>query len=155
MLVYQTRTPRLALAVLALVLFAACGAEETKCAKVAGFYEPLYTPLQGTCGPIQNPNRVPFDGGLRGVNMSIQTFPNARVTTEIVMKGCSLRMTQTVDVDGAVQSKIDGPIIEIQSAEELSGTVTMQRFANGQVSCWGMYDARFTKNAVTIGGAAQ
>ena len=154
MFVYQTRTPLLVVLSVVLML-AACGAEETKCATVGGFYEPLYTPLMGTCGPIQNPNRVPFDGGLRGVNMNIQTFPNARVTTEIVMKGCSLRMTQIVDVDGAVQSKIDGETIQIESADELTGTVTMTRWDNGQVACWGMYDARFTKNSVTIGGAAQ
>jgi hypothetical protein len=33
--------------------------------------------------------------------------------------------------------------------------VTMTRWDNGQVACSGTYDARFTKNAVTIGGAAQ
>jgi hypothetical protein len=152
MLVYQTRTPLLA--ALALLL-ASCGAEPVKCARVGGFYEPLYTPVQGTCGPIANPYKVPFDGGISGVNMDIRMFSNARVTTEIVMKGCSLRMTQTVDVNGAVQSKIDGETINIHNAEELTGTVTMTRWDNGQVACSGTYDARFTKNSVTIGGAAQ
>jgi hypothetical protein len=152
MLVYQTRTPLLA--ALALLL-ASCGAEEIKCSQVGGFYEPLYTPVQGTCGPIANPYRVPFDGGQGGVNTDIRMFSNARVTTEIVMKGCSLRMTQTVDVMGTVQSKIDGETINIQNADELTGMVTMTRWDNGVVACSGVYNARFTKNSVTIGGAAQ
>jgi hypothetical protein len=133
-----------------------CGAEETKCPTVGGHYMPLYTALQGNCGPIANPNRVPFDGGRRGNAIQIENLPNGQVTTEIVMKGCSLRMTQEFANQGVTLSRIDGDPIYIESENELSGTVSMMRFdpLNGQITCQGLYDARFTKNLTTIGGAA-
>jgi hypothetical protein len=137
------------------VLNNGCGAEETKCATVGGNYQPLYTPLQGNCGPVANPNRVPFDGGRRGNAIKIENLPNGVVTTEIVMKGCSLRMTQEFANQGITLSRIDGDPIYIESENELSGTVSLMRFdANGQITCQGLYDARFTKNLQTIGGAA-
>ena len=132
-----------------------CGAEETKCPTIGGNYQALYTPLQGNCGPIANPNRVPFEMGRRGNIIKIETLPNGQVTTEIVMKGCSLRMTQEFANGGAVLSRIDGDPIYIESENELTGTVNLMRFDGaGQITCSGVYDARFTKNLTTIGGAA-
>jgi len=154
MFLYRMRTPLLAVWSM-FVLNNGCGAEETSCPTVGGNYQALYTPLQGNCGPIANPNRVPFDGGRGGNVIKIENLPNGQVTTEIVMKGCSLRMTQEFANDGSVLSRIDGDPIYIDSANELSGTVSLLRYdMNGLVTCQGVYDARFTKNLQTIGGAA-
>jgi hypothetical protein len=139
------------------LLLVGCGVEDLSCPAVEGVYLPLYTPLQGTCGPIVNPNRVRLESGRNGAPiMRIEKFANADVTTEIVMKGCSVRITQSVEEDGYLKSKIDGDPIYIENENELTGQVSLVRYdAAGQLSCSGIYDARFTKGAVTIGAAAR
>lgn len=142
---------------LALASLVGCGADDPSCPSVEGSYEPLYIPLSGSCGTIERPNRVPFEGGRNGVNTIIERRVNSNITTEIVMKGCSVRMTQTVtDNEARVASLIDGPTIDIMSETELQGQVSMTVFDDeGAVSCSGTYDAVFTKNTQIIGGAAQ
>lgn len=136
---------------------AGCGTEDASCPEVAGKYEPLYIPLSGTCGSIDRPYRVPFDGGENGVNTIMERHVNMSITTEIVHKGCSVRMTQTVtDKDGRVASQIDGETIAIETQNELNGQVIMTVYDDvGAVSCVGTYDALFTKNTTIIGAAAQ
>jgi hypothetical protein len=135
---------------------AGCSSQNVNCPEVGGVYMPLYTPISGTCGPISNPFPVPLNGGRKGVNMTIQGLPNGMVSTDVVMKGCTLRMTQTVqDASGHPASQLDGDPIYVDSANELSGTVSFMQFTDaGQVACSGMYNARFTKNTTTVGGAA-
>ena len=135
----------------------ACGTDTASCPTIGGTFEPLYIPLSGSCGTIESPNRVPFDGGRAGVNTSIERRVNSNITTEIVMKGCSVRMTQTVtDKEGRVASQIDGQTIEIMNQNELAGQVIMTVFDDvGGITCIGTYDASFTKNTTIIGGAAQ
>jgi hypothetical protein len=134
-----------------------CSPEPKMCGAVKGNYQALYTPMTGNCGPVVNPHRVPFDGGNNGVNTIIQKFANADVVTEIVMMGCTARMTQTVQHSGAVMSKIDGSPINIEDENELRGMVTLTRYDGmGGVSCIGTYDATFTLNSTaTIAAAAQ
>lgn len=136
-------------------LVAGCAAESATCPTVGGNYQPLYTPVSGTCGPLSNNFLVPFNGGTGGNNVDVQNLPNAKVSTEIVMKGCTVRMTQTVEKGNIVSSKIDGEEISVRSENELSGMVTVTQFDDmGQAACSGTYDAEFTKNPMTVGGAA-
>lgn len=140
------------------LLLVGCAVEDASCPSAEGVYQPLYVPLQGgTCGPISNPNRVRVEVGRNGGSvMRIEMFANADVTTEVVMKGCSMRITQMVAEDGLVKSRIDGDPIYIENENELTGMVQLMRWDDqGQLACSGMYDARFTKSAVTIGAAAQ
>jgi hypothetical protein len=139
------------------VLLVGCGVDDVSCPSVEGVYLPLYTPLQGTCGPITNPYRVRLEVGRNGASvMRVDMLSNANVTTETVMKGCSVRVTQSVEEHGTLTSKLDGDPIYIESENELSGQVSLTRYdANGALTCSGVYDARFTKGAVTIGAAAQ
>jgi len=134
----------------------ACGGKVSNCPAVQGNYLPEYRPLSGSCGPIANPFAVPIDGGRKGVNMIITNLPNGRVSTDIVMKGCSMRMTQTVqNAGGQPASVLDGDPIYIQNENELDGTVSFMQFdtMTGGVACTGMYEARFTKQSSPVGGA--
>ncbi len=145
-------TPIMAFALLALL---GCSANANNCPLIDGIYSPIYTPISGTCGPIANPFRVPFQGGRKGVNMVIQNLPNGQVSTDIVMKGCTLRMTQTVqNAAGYPTSQLDGDPIYVDNENELSGTVSFMQFDTaGSVACSGTYDAKFTKYTTQVGGA--
>jgi hypothetical protein len=136
----------------ALLVFAGCGVQTQQCDAVMGQYQPLYTLLQGDCGPITMPNYVPVDSGYRGAPIvKTENFLNGSVSTEIVMKGCSMRVTQSVMQGGAVRSKLNGDEINIENENELTGTVTLTRFnEGGTTACTGVYDARLTKNMSTI-----
>jgi hypothetical protein len=158
---YRTPVPRqassgIAALLIAVLALAGCSTPPVNCGAVSGNYQALYTPVGGNCGPFQNPHRVPFDGGPSGVKTTVQMLANADVVTEIVMMGCTARMTQIVQAQGSVQSRIDGAPIDIEDADELTGKVTLTRYDGmGGVMCQGTYDAAFTKNASTIAAAAQ
>jgi hypothetical protein len=147
---------QIALACLAAAALAGCNTEAKNCEKVAGLYQPLYTPVDGNCGALTQVNMVPFDGGLHGVNTIMQNLANALVTTDIVMKGCTIHMTQTVHAaeGGLIQSEIDGLSIRIESQDRLTGRVAVTKYDQfGMPACAGNYDAAFTKPMVTTGGA--
>jgi hypothetical protein len=137
------------------MLSAGCGVETKQCSAVEGRYQALYTPLNGTCGPIVMPNSVPVETGYRGAPvMKVETFLNGSVSTEIVMKGCSMRMTQKVMQDGAVRSALEGAQINIENQNELHGTVNLTRYDMGSAICTGVYDARLTKDASNVSAGA-
>jgi hypothetical protein len=137
------------------VLVGGCAAESATCPPVGGDYQPLYTPLSGNCGQLANIFPVPFNGGTGGNNVDVKNLPNAKVSTEIVMKGCTVRMTQIVEKGNLVASKIDGDKISVRSENELTGMVSVTQFDDlGQAACYGTYDAQFTKNPMLVGGAA-
>jgi hypothetical protein len=150
------RTPARMLFAIACLAPAGCNQTIENCESVGGMYEAQYVALSGDCGPITNPHRVPFDGGNSGVNTTMQTLSTARVVTEIVMTGCTARMTQTVEQGTVIRSRIHGSPINIQNQHELTGIVDVMRFdETGQISCSGLYNAVFTKRTVTIGAAAR
>src|SRR3954468_23005955 len=107
---HTSRAVGYALMCFTLVTLGGCNTEPQTCDKVAADYQPLYTPVSTNCGPITNPFMVRFDGGLHGVNTIMQNLANALVTTEIVMKGCTVHMTQKVQdrEGGSLMSVIEG-----------------------------------------------
>ena len=126
------------------------------CPVVQGIFEPVYTLVSGNCGAIENPRAVQFDGGRHGVNRIVERGANASmITTDIVLKGCVVHMTQEVaDAMGARQLRIDGPELSIESANRISGSIEFVRYdASAQPACTGMYDATFSKNALSVGDA--
>jgi hypothetical protein len=161
MSVYRTpvrRQASIGIAALLIAVYAltGCSSPPVNCGAVSGTYQALYTPVGGNCGPVQNPHRVPFEGGENGNQTTIQKFANGDLITDIVLMGCTARMTQIFQEQGSVKLKIDGSPIDIEDANELRGTVTMTRYdGTGAVMCLGTYDATFTKNASTIAAAAQ
>lgn len=126
----------------------ACAVDDTMCPAVSGVYEPTYTPLDGTCGFITSPNMLPF--GESSGSGSIKTLENRLnddVTTEVVHKGCTVRVSQTVATkEGILQSQIEGESIKVHNARELSGRVQYIRFnAFNQIECQGNYEATIRK----------
>lgn len=133
-----------------------CRPEEQTCPRVAGQFQALYTPLTGSCGEVLAPPRVAIVDGPQPVQTSILTFPNGRLTTEVVRRGCTVQMTQLFESPsaGKPQSYITGPDLAVQSANELRGLVSMTRYdTQGNVACSGSYDAHLVKESATIGAA--
>lgn len=134
---------------------AGCTADTGSCPKVEGDFAPLYSYKTGNCGMISNAWPVPFEGGPSGNNTTMRSLGNAKVTTDIVMKGCTVRMNQIIDPGpGAGMSEIAGDVT-IHNENQLEGVVSVTVFdPTGQPACSGTYDAEFTKPAPTAGGAA-
>lgn len=135
-----------------LTLLVGCAAEAGTCPRVAGYYQPLYTPVSTTCAAVPV-FPVPFEGPN---NTKTDYLGNAQVSTEVVMKGCTVRMYQTVaSRAGTVSLQIQGETLSIKSESELDGLVTVKQFDTmGQPACGGTYNAQFSKGTVTSGGAA-
>jgi hypothetical protein len=138
----------------AVMLGSSCAAEELSCPRVAGQFQALYTPLQGTCGYISDPLMVLIDDKPQSVQTNILMFGNGRLTTDIVMMGCSVQMTQQFESVGKLETYIAAPELAVESANELSGQISMWRYDTvGNLACSGVYDARFVKETATTGAA--
>jgi hypothetical protein len=132
-----------------------CSASGAQCPAVAGVYTPQYTPIDGNCGTIANPYPVKFDGGPK-INTNVVRLPTGEISTEVIMKGCTVRMTQVfTDENGNPASQLDGEALNIDSPEQLSGTVNFMLFdaTTGGVACTGTYSALFVKMSTQVGGA--
>lgn len=136
-------------------LSAACAEQEDACSGVDGLYQALYTPVSGDCGPIAY-QTLAVDG-TRPVNTSIQMLSTQNVTTEVILKGCAVRMTQTVaDKTGKVLTQIDAGSLQVRDASELAGQITYAVYDEmSQLACYGTYHATYVKMTTTIGGAAE
>ena len=160
MLGRTTRMLGIALICLGIGPQAACNPEVKSCPQVAGYFEPLYTPVDGTCGPIDNPNMVPFDAVSGGSQTNVMRLANGVVTTEVISKGCTIHMTQMVEMPdgGGLEQKIDGNPLTIIDENKLMGPVSLTRYdaATGEVTCAGTYMGMFTKYGTNmpVGGAA-
>jgi hypothetical protein len=122
---------------------------QTACSEPRGIYEAIYTPLSGTCGPFEAPARVPFDA-----STTFATFAAVDVTTEIVVQGCSLRVTQVVsDRQGAILERIVMDDLVIGEDDRIRGTATLTRFEGGAPTCTGTYAVELSRSTTTIGEA--
>jgi hypothetical protein len=99
---------------------------------------------------------VPLDGGSSGVNTTIQRLASGDVTTEVVVRGCSLRVTQTVtNAQGAPVLQIDAETLSIDGDGVVRGSVDVTRFdENQQVECTGVYAVELRPSSSIIGSAA-
>jgi hypothetical protein len=142
-------------ALLGLGLFG-CNPESKQCAPVDGFYQPLYTFVNGTCGAtLEATNQVNFNSGRHGVQQNFDMMPNMWVTTDIVLRGCSVHMTQKIQVpEGPVKMQIDGQSIAISDEEKLTGLVDVTQYSpDGSIVCQGQYDGTFSKYIQTAPGS--
>lgn len=133
--------------------FVGCAVDDQVCAPVNGRYQPLYTQISGTCGEIQSPNMVEFESGAPGLRMVTENRLDSDVTTIVVLKGCTVRVTQTVATKaGQLESQIDGDEIRVQNANVLEGQVSYVKYdPMSQPMCTGVYNATFSKNLVPLG----
>jgi hypothetical protein len=136
-----------------LLLLHGCAADAPQCATPEGQYRPTYSFVQGNCGEIVNPNWVPVRVGQRGGSVTdVVQVNDAMVSTEVVMKGCAMRMTQQVIKAGTLRTKIDGDSISISNAAALTGMVSVNRWDElGMPACSGWYNATLTKNSTVVG----
>jgi hypothetical protein len=76
------------------------------------------------------------------------------VTTDIILRGCSVHMTQKIQVpEGPVKMQIDGQTIAISDDEKLTGLVDVVQYTpDGSVFCQGQYNGTFSKYAQTPPG---
>lgn len=137
----------------ALLLLQGCGVETPTCSAPQGMYRPAYIAMQGNCGPIQDANWVPVGAGQNGAPVTnIVSVNDAMVSTEVVMKGCAMRMTQEVTRMGRLRTKIDGDSISITNASSLTGMVSINQWDElGAPACSGLYMATLTRNETTVG----
>jgi hypothetical protein len=145
-----------ALAAIFSTLVPGCQSEDEACPRVTGFFEAQYAWVDGNCSPTFDPLPVDFSAGEGGVTHSTMYRVNDKIETEVIMKGCTLRMSQSlIDREDTRLADIEGESLVIESASELSGVVYRREYDNqGQTVCQGIYDALYTKNTVTIAAAA-
>jgi hypothetical protein len=107
----------------------------------------MYVPLTGNCGFIDSPNMLPFgEGSGSGSIKTLENRLNDDVVTEVVRKGCTVRVSQVVATkQGIVQSQIEGESLKVHNARELSGQVKYLRFNELGVACEGTYEAQIRK----------
>ncbi len=137
----------------ALLLLASCVAEPPTCNTPEGNFRPNYAFVTGTCGPIDQSYWVPVSVGQGGGSVThVMQVNDAMVSTEVVMKGCAMRMTQQVIQAGKLRTKIDGDSISISNTSSLTGMVSINRWDElGMPACSGMYQATLVKNEITVG----
>lgn len=133
-----------ALAAVSTAMFS-CSPDDEMCERVEGIYQPLYVARSGNCGPITGMS-VPLDGGSGGVKTHMEMQFGRDVFTMVVHKGCSLRVSQQIYMQGVLQSEMYGDEIAVHSAKELVGQVEYKRFeGTPQPTCIGMYDVTFKR----------
>jgi hypothetical protein len=102
----------------------------------------------GNCGPIA-PTSLPLDGGDSGFKTTTVMEFGRDIVTEVVHKGCSLRVKQEIMAkNGMRESTMTGSDMAVHNSKQLSGQVSYTRFTPTmpqQVACEGMYEAQFTR----------
>jgi hypothetical protein len=111
------------------------------CERPNGAYEALYVAASGDCGPIAQPFPIPIETGDASVATTTEMRLNVDITTMVVLRGCSVRITQTVTAKtGAVESQISANALSIDPDGVLRGTADLVRFSeNNQPLCQGSY----------------
>jgi hypothetical protein len=67
------------------------------------------------------------------------------VTTQVILKGCTIALHQTIEAMGQTSSDIAGDL-QVHSDVELAGTLLRTVYRpDGSIDCHGVYDARFTR----------
>lgn len=117
-------------------------ATETDRNGIAARYRATYTRLDGSCGELEIPAMVTFDGP------RTETFASFEVETNAVLNGCDMFFSQVVRArtSGQVQLEVDGPALVARDTDTISGEVSAKRFdADGSTSCAGAYDAQLER----------
>jgi hypothetical protein len=131
-----------------LLLAQGCGVETPNCTAPKGDYRPAYALVQGNCGEIANPYWIPVEVGANGAPVTRTISVNdSMISTEVIMKGCAMRMTQSEVKAGKLRAKIDGDSINIGNTSALTGMVVVNRWDElGNAACAGVYNATLVRN---------
>ena len=132
------------------------------CPKPLGVYKAEYSLIAGTCSPNYQPFSLKFESDDQ-LNTSYTEKRLADVViTDILLKGCELRVGQRVTGEGAAsgttqtRSAIFGTLGVINEAQ-LNGTIERTDFMeDGQtVRCSAQYEAWYTRDDLLLGAAAR
>jgi len=140
-----------------------CNAElQGNCPKPLGVYKAEYSLIAGTCSPNYQPFNLKFESDDRSSTSYTEKRLADVVITDILLKGCELRVGQRVTGEGAAsgvtqtRSAIAGTLGVINEAT-LNGTVERIDFMeDGQtVRCSAQYEAWYTRDDLLLGAAAR
>lgn len=135
---------------------------QQNCPKPLGLYKAQYSLISGTCTGNYQPFALKFDSD----DPSSWTKTEQRladvVITEMLLKGCELKVGQRVTGEGAAsgtsltRTAIAGTLGVVDNMS-LSGTIERTDFMeDGQtVRCSASYDAWYTKDDLLLGAAAR
>lgn len=113
-------------------------AMEMECV-IDGTYAALLVPLTGNCGPVNDSFTVELSPNLIRTLQEMQF--DRMITTQVVVKACSIQMTREVSVQGVLEQQLSADELELQAGGNLAGDATYRRFGADQtVLCEGTYE---------------
>jgi hypothetical protein len=140
-----------------------CNAElPGNCPKPLGVYKAEYSLIAGNCSPNYQPFSLKFEADDQTNTSYTEKRLADVVITEILLKGCELRVGQRVTGEGAAsgvsqtRSAIAGTLGVINEAQ-LNGTIERIDFMeDGQtVRCSAQYEAWYSRDDLLLGAAAR
>ena len=149
--------PWVALGTLTLAVLGVSGCKDASadsCPNVQGVFLASYQMLAGSCGTFEG-NALSLAKDEHGMVTKVENRLSDSVTTEVIFKGCTLSVKQSVDAMGARMSEISGDL-DVEDSSQLSGMMTRTEYMpDGAIKCNGVYDAHYTRQDVVVGGAVQ
>jgi hypothetical protein len=139
---------------------AACGQPTAgECSRAIGVYNGRYAYLTGTCEPtLQGRPLVLAKDDSTNTTKTMGSLSDV-VTTEINLIGCRIGMRQNITAPGPTARLISTLKGDLQVSEDdsLSGQIARTEYMpdGTTVRCAGLYDATYTRDGITLGGAAQ
>jgi hypothetical protein len=132
------------LLMLAALAGAGCQDEEQACPEVMGSYLATWTYVDGTCGPMPG-TAGPFDmTSERATATTMQMRTDDMITTEVIKKGCDVRLTRSASKDGATLWLVEGQL-DVESDEVLSGAMRRFEWQDSVQLCAGTYQTVMLK----------
>jgi hypothetical protein len=113
-----------------------------------------YQWLDGACGSFQG-NTFKVQSDDKGTVTRVENRLSDTLTTQVILKGCTIAVKQSVEMMGTKLSEIEGDL-HVQDKNALSGMMTrIEYMPDGAIRCHAVYDARYTRQDVIVGGAVQ
>ena len=136
------------LLVLAALAGAGCQDEAQGCPEVMGMYLATYTYADGNCAFMQG-TAGPFDmTSERATATLMQMRTDDMITTEVVKKGCNVRISRYASKAGTTLWQVQGEL-DVESGDVLSGAMIRYEWQNGAQLCAGTYQTVMEKMVAT------
>jgi hypothetical protein len=144
-------------------IFLGCNQElQGNCPRPIGVYKAEYSMLSGTCMPGYQPFALKFEADDQATTQSTEIRLADVIVTEVILKGCEIKVGQTVTGEGSTtstsstRSAIAGTLGVVDEGA-LSGTIQRTDFMEDgkTVRCTAQYDAWYTRDDLLLGAAAR
>ncbi|HEX7480545.1 MAG TPA: hypothetical protein VF331_22285 [Polyangiales bacterium] len=128
-------------------------ATNQSCPAVTGTFQASYQQLEGSCPATFQGNQLSIAKDDVGTVTHVDMRLSDVVRTEVVLKGCTIGMSQAVEAMGRTQSQIDGDL-HVESDAAMSGMLMRTVYTDtGSIACHGVYNALFVRQDAVVGGA--